>query len=478
MPGRGLKESRLASLCARHADKVLTLVPLAVLIWAVARYAVDVPFLDQWDFVLLLDKMYQGQLTFQDLWAQFNEHRGFFPKLILLGLARLTGWNIRCETAVNVGLAIAIFLVLSWQIRQSAKLLGGERLRWAVPACSLVVFSMSQYENWLWGWQLGLLLGLLTALGSILLLANQPLRWGRFAGAVVLGIVATFTFANAVLVWPIGLALLCWLRPGGRARGAAIGAWILAAVLCMWLYLRDYQKPAQHPALNLILDNPAAYAGYFLKFIGSTCAQYGDGGVLPDHTWALLLGLGGLTVLGWAGWNLLPSRQGGRADRAVLAPYLAMCAYSLGTALMTATARAGFGQNQSLASRYCSLTGPLWFSLIVLLMLLSRSYQNSQNAAPGDRVGASRTPATNERIAQWLLLGVISFLTFSSGFGVRSAKELSRHLDNGRRFVLALATNPSPNSAHDELWTLFPSPKAVVERYPVLVRYRLSTFRD
>ena len=28
------------------------------------------------------------------------------------------------------------------------------------------------------------------------------------------------------------------------------------------------------------------------------------------------------------------------------------------------------------------------------------------------------------------------------------------------------------------LFTLFPSPRTVVERYPILVRYRLSVFRD
>src|SRR6267142_5943506 len=90
---RGVNESptrfpESASVFFRHCDKVLAAVPLLILIWVVARYAIDVPYLDQWDFAPLIDKMYQGQLTFHDLWMQFNEHRIFFPKLIMLGLAR------------------------------------------------------------------------------------------------------------------------------------------------------------------------------------------------------------------------------------------------------------------------------------------------------------------------------------------------------------------------------------------------------
>src|SRR6185503_3278270 len=94
------------TVCLRYGNWLLALGPLAVLIWVVSRYSVDVPFYDQWEFLPLLDKMYQEQLTFGDLWAQFNEHRIFFPKLLMLGLARLTHWNIRCENAASVALAI------------------------------------------------------------------------------------------------------------------------------------------------------------------------------------------------------------------------------------------------------------------------------------------------------------------------------------------------------------------------------------
>jgi hypothetical protein len=509
---RGVNESltRLpesGSVLGRHWEKILAAIPFLILIWVVARYAIDVPYLDQWDFVPLIDKMYQGELTFHDLWMQFNEHRILFPKLVMLCLARLTHWNIRCESVVSVLFAIGVFLLLAWQIRASVRVFGQKQLRWALPACSLVAFSVSQYENFLWGWQLGLLLGLLASMGAILLLANRPFGWGKFAGAVVLGIVATYSFANGVLVWVIGFGLLCvnpaddsplaaQAAPIARAalpveraalrlssKRVAIGIWSFAAAVCMGFYLWDYHKPAHHPQLTSIFGQPMVFISYVLKYIGGTCAQYGEGGVLPDRIWASVLGLAGLAVMGWAGWKMARRM---RTNRAALAPYVAMCAYSLGTALMAAIARGGFGRGQALCSRYCSMTGPLWFSIIVMLILLSQKGEGASevfasiSGNPSPRpTGRGRTPSTNAiRIARWLLFGVVAFVAFSSGFAIRSAKELSGNLANGRRSVLVVKTASSLDDAHDELLVICPSPRTVIDGYRILSARGLSLCRE
>jgi len=201
------------------------------------------------------------------------------------------------------------------------------------------------------------------------------------------------------------------------------------------------------------------------------------------------LGFAGLLVMGWAGWKV--ARQtgsypdgaaypDGAKARVALAPYFAMCAYSLGTALMTATARGGFGRGQALCSRYCSMTGPLWFSIIVMLILLSQRNE----ALPGERarvmgIETPEDPPMNNqtRIARWLLFGVVAFLAFSSGFAIRSAKELSGNLANGRRSVLALHSSPSLDSAHDELLVICPDSRTVIDGYRILSARGLSAFR-
>jgi len=186
---------------------------------------------------------------------------------------------------------------------------GQKQLRWALPACSLVAFSVSQYENFLWGWQLGLLLGLLASLGAILLLANRPVGWWKFAAAIALGVVATYSFANGVLVWVIGLGLLFVIPTEAINKRMALATWNFAATLCVGLYLWGYQKPEHHPQLTSIFNRSVLFISYVLKYIGSTCAQYGEGGVLPDRIWALVLGFAGLLVMGWAGGKV--ARQTG-----------------------------------------------------------------------------------------------------------------------------------------------------------------------
>ena len=106
---------------ARHIWKILALVPFAFLLFVVLTCAVMVPYWDQWDMVPLLEKTCHGELTFHDLWAQHNEHRIFFPKIIMLSLARLTGWSIGCELFTILLLAIGIFLLFLRQMRMTEK---------------------------------------------------------------------------------------------------------------------------------------------------------------------------------------------------------------------------------------------------------------------------------------------------------------------------------------------------------------------
>ena len=90
-----------------------TFLPFAFLLFMVARCGFDVPYWDSWRMVSMLEKTYDGTLTFQDVWGQHNEHRMFVPWMIMLGLARLTGWNHAAEWGVTVGCAALSFALIA-----------------------------------------------------------------------------------------------------------------------------------------------------------------------------------------------------------------------------------------------------------------------------------------------------------------------------------------------------------------------------
>ena len=98
------------------------------------------------------------------------------------------------------------------------RLLNLGSLRWAVPAISLIVFSVSQYQNWLWGWQIQMLLALFSVVAGLVLLANGMFSWGKFVVSALLGIIATYSFANGGLFWPIGLLILFVTAKGRKDR--------------------------------------------------------------------------------------------------------------------------------------------------------------------------------------------------------------------------------------------------------------------
>ena len=56
-----------------------------------------------------------GTLGFADFFAQHNEHRILFPRLIFFGLGRLTYWNVRFELFVTWFLAL-VCLFNIWQM--------------------------------------------------------------------------------------------------------------------------------------------------------------------------------------------------------------------------------------------------------------------------------------------------------------------------------------------------------------------------
>ena len=47
---------------------ILSMVPLIFLVGQINKYKVDMPVWDQWEFVPVLEKTFEQNLTFNDLW--------------------------------------------------------------------------------------------------------------------------------------------------------------------------------------------------------------------------------------------------------------------------------------------------------------------------------------------------------------------------------------------------------------------------
>jgi len=344
---------RSASSVTPLAATLLAMLPFLYLVWMCRRYYVDVPYGDQWELVPRLDKLQQGVLSFKDVWQQHSEHRPMFPLIIELTLASLTGWNIGAEIATNVLLAAVSFLVVARHITTQAA--DDVRWWWLLPPAALLFFSPIQWENWTWGWQIAIFLGSSSLLVGLFLLTRPEGGWWRLAGAVACGVVTTYSFAAGLIYWPIG-AMAIALNAGQRSRGRLV-CWLAAAAVTLASYFYDYHPNPGHPPMLPNFTSLQAFATfvmYILKYLGGSVASYSEPASAAVGAIGLCWFLALLVVL-------FPSRH----DGWFMFPAVVGVA-TITAAILTASGRAGFGSSQGMASRYTTLSLPLWVSILLL----------------------------------------------------------------------------------------------------------------
>ena len=89
--GRNFLATLAKPICVKVALIVLGVLPALILLIDIRVFAVNVPFMDDWQFVPLLEKAKNGTLTFQELVAPHDEHRLLLPRIIIIGSMFATG---------------------------------------------------------------------------------------------------------------------------------------------------------------------------------------------------------------------------------------------------------------------------------------------------------------------------------------------------------------------------------------------------
>jgi hypothetical protein len=349
----------------------LALAPVGFLLWKLYGHGHAFPYWDAWELVPILRRIEAGGPAWAELWAQHNEHRIPVPRLIMIALAHATGWNTGYEVALGVLCALALLAALGLHALRAPADRDLPRPWWVLPIFSLLLCSWAQMENWIWGWQF--LVYLSTAavgIGLVLLAGTHP---ARFALALLLGVVATYSFANGLLYWfaaAPALALAGDLAPRARLRRGAL--WAAAALLCIGAYFIGFQKPEVTPSAGVLLEAPLAFLGYVVLYLGApitaclTRVPWHGPLLFPVGPLHFLPGLAGLALLGAALAALL--RQGA-LHRDNAQPWLGLVLFAGGSAVATAVGRAGYGLEQALTAAYLPIGALFWCGLAGLAAL-------------------------------------------------------------------------------------------------------------
>lgn len=329
--------------------------------WLIMKYGVDVPYWDQWDIAPFFEKLARGTLTASDLFAQFNEYRQFFPNLLFVALGRLTGWNVKYEMLACLLLAVVVAFNVG---RLGARTVGEPFLRGLLFfLASLFVFSPVQYENWLFGVQVVYFVPAACVTSGLLAAYTERLRTRASVFACAcLAAVATFSSANGAVCWLVLPLALVAARPDARATARRwLPLWGACFALCIAVYVYGYRTPAAHPAASEALARPLDALVYFLALSGGSLAL----GPRPLAV-AVAVGASALGTYALACVYVLRFRTDAALVRRAGA-WVALGAYTVGTALMVTAGRFGFGVAQSLSSRYTTYTLHLLVALVYLL---------------------------------------------------------------------------------------------------------------
>ena len=426
-------------------------IPPLLLASLIANFGVDVPYWDQWDLVPDLEKLDEGRLGLGDLWAQHSEHRVLVPRAMMLALARLTGWDVRYELWLSLLLALTsagLFLGLWRRARTDAHLAG---FPWFAVIASLGFFSLQQWENWIWGWQLTVHLNVLALMAGLKLAQQATPRPLALAGLAGLGLVAQYSFATGLVYWPLLGFVLAARDSGARERRRALAAWSLVSAVCIASYLFGYRKPGWTPDTWLFVERPHHFLAYLLSYLGAPLVPEGEASWrLP---WALGAGLVGLVVFLVAARALLSRGFGwGR-----LGPFVSLAAFAVASATLGGLGRLGLGPEQALTSRYVTLGQLLWLADLALLSLLLSS----------ERVGS---PGRRSRLAGGTLAAISLALALASVSSVERFVHAHRLLSAARAALQAREDSPA-------LAVLHPQRELLWRRAHVLERLRLSVYR-
>jgi len=392
----------------------------------VRRNAVNVPMWDDWERGPLLAKAVAGTLGFHDLYAAHIQHRMVFPRLAILALNRLSGGDLRWEMAATFA-QVALTALLA--ARLIARTLGSSAWGAAFLVVALVLHPM-QFQNFLWGIQLGFVTPALALLGCLVLWQTGPAVGGRWIGCALLVGVGNHSFSHGILLWPCLLGLMAFDPRTPLPRRAAWSlAWCALGTVVLGFYFHHLVNTS-HPihAYGLTTDGPQVDAtaalretpgklwAFFLTLLGSPWAR-----IFPGDTVDLAPGLG-FAQLAVFVLAALQSIRHWRdpVKRTRLLPWLIVGLFAILSAAAVASGRAGvLGTSRALSPRYLGMTLYLPIACIALGTILTELRQSQS-------LGAATWPGRFRALCGGILMLALT-LTWMQG------ERLAADFSNARR---------------------------------------------
>lgn len=269
---------------------LLALTPAAFILNRVAEASRDIAYWDEYDtalkLVLQLDSGVSVPGFFARLFEVSNEHRMVTSRLMFAASYWLTG-TVDFAVISWIGNASLLLLcgLLIWSVQTPLR-----RLRLAV-VLAMLMFQLEHYENFLWsGSSIDHFQVVMLAVAAALGLARTS-RAGLLV-ACVCAVLATFTLAHGIVIWPVGAAVLWRAR-----RWSHLATWGTLTAVAAGGFLAGFHINTAQRFVDPSFAGAVTVAHYWLATLGSVPAL----GVNALAPWLGAVLLVGLVVIGLRG---------------------------------------------------------------------------------------------------------------------------------------------------------------------------------
>lgn len=345
------------------------LFPVLVLIPFIIICGMRAPHWDEWEIAVIFENIATGTVGFKDFTEIHNDHSYFFLRLIIVPLAFLSGWNKIYEMFLSLGLVVInAALIVNLSKRQNPQLAHSKKFHLVNGISCLILFSLVQYQNWLWGLQLGVFLVNLCLTTAIFILSlNKKINSLKSLMLAALPMaIASFTLAQGLIGW---LALLPSVFLAEKSIKKSLRNclfWLGLFGITLAIYFGGYtsDNPSQFQP-SYLWEYPLFWFKFLFILLGAPLSPYSTNlaGIL-----GMIISGGFLGAIAWG------YKYKGRQFLSNIAPWISLGLFSLLFASITTFGRVGSALmtdldfDFALGSRYTSNSLFLWIAVLQIFL--------------------------------------------------------------------------------------------------------------
>jgi hypothetical protein len=329
------------------------------------------PYWDHMATAKQIVEYFDGTLTLRSLIEPQSQARPLFPRLIFLGNAALTNWDIRSEYIyiyLTVYGTLAALLLTLWRLSKGWP----SSITLMASLCiSIIACSPVGAMNYYWSLMLIATLSYFCSIAAFLIVSVSPASRGANVVAAILAWIATYSISQGLLVFPTVIIAHQLIAPRMLVPTRWSLFWIANAAACYAIYFPGLTNDLPFPAPPRLYDFVAFVVVYLGNPLGSLLWFPNLGAILiPSEIiinaacGVLLLGVGVLILV--RVWHEARAWR----EKAVSCPetlvFITLAVFAVACAMITAWGRANGPEPIAVAnsSRYSMFAATLLFGLI------------------------------------------------------------------------------------------------------------------